>query len=295
MKPTLLKVPTQIEYSFSIRKDIGKRFYHLWHYHPEAELTWIQQGRGTRLVGDRIENFREGDLILLGSQLPHMWRSDGIYYREDSEQKAEAVVLHFREDFLGSSFFQLPEMKILKDLLEKAKRGLKISGATQQEVSRYMSQLFDLEGIDRITVLLSILKTIALSKETEVLSGASFHFSYDEVDTQRINQIYAYTLHHFGNPITIEEIAAVANISPHSFCRYFKAKTRKTFFQFLHEVRIGHACKLLIEDKLSISQICYESGFTNVAHFNRKFKEMIRTTPLQYKKQYNVGRALIKL
>ncbi len=288
MKPTFLKVPSPLAHSFSLRKDIGRRFYHLWHYHPEIELTLVQRGSGTRLMGDSIENFREGDLILVGSHLPHMWRSDEIYFREDTSHQAEATVIHFREDFLGATFFQLPEMKPVKDLLEKARRGIKITGATQQEISGRMQLLFELDGIDRLTSLVSILKTIALSPDLEMLSGASFQFTYDELDTQRINQIYAYILNNFGQKITIEEVAAIASISPHSFCRYFKAKTRKTFSQFLLEIRIGQACKLLIEDKMIISQVCYESGFSNLAHFNRKFKEIMKNTPLKYKKEYNL-------
>jgi AraC-like DNA-binding protein len=286
MKPSFLKISTQHEQSFSVRVDKAPYFYNQWHYHPELELTLIRKGTGTRLVGDSVQHFRENDLTLVGINLPHLWRSDERYFRGEPGLFSEATVIHFREDLWGEPLMALPEMKIIRELLDKARRGLKITGYTQAAVSRQMDQLLTLSGPDRLITLLSILNRIASSEETEMLSGVQLGNNYQEVDAERINQIYHYTLNHFARTITLEEIAALANISPYSFCRYFKSKTRKTFFQFLNEIRIGHARKLLIEDKLSVSQIALESGFPNLAHFNRKFKEMTQLTPVKYRQQF---------
>jgi AraC-like DNA-binding protein len=286
MKPAFLKIATQPEKSFSVRIDKVPYFFNQWHYHPELELTLIRKGSGTRLVGDSVQHFSENDLTLVGSNLPHLWRSDELYFREEPGLFSEAAVIHFREDLWGKEFLALPEMRSIRDLLDKARRGLKITGYTRTEVSRLMDQMLALSGPERLIMLLSILNQIALSQELEVLSGVHFGNSYQELDAQRINQIYSYTLNHFSRPITLEEIAAVASISPYSFCRYFKSKTRKTFFQFLNEIRIGHARKLLMEDKFSVSQIALESGFPNLAYFNRKFKEVTQLTPMKYRQQF---------
>ena len=289
MKPALLLVPFQPARSFSVQQFCVPYFYTQWHYHHEIELTLICEGTGTRLVGDSIENFVPGDLVLMGANLPHMWRSDAAYHQHTDGLLAKSIVIHFREDFWGDSFLTLPEMKPIRELLERAKRGLKITGYTQQLISQKMSEFVRLEGIHRLIKLLDILSIIDESSDVAVLSSIGFSSSYTQNDAQRMTKIYEYVLNQFSREIALEEIAAVVHISPKSFCRYFKSKTRKTFTQFVSEVRIGQACKLLIDDKMSIGQICYEIGFMNLSNFNRQFKAMTGLTPAQYRKTYMVG------
>ncbi|MGO4294978.1 AraC family transcriptional regulator [Chitinophaga sp. RAB17] len=286
MKPILRKVDTGHNYSFSIREDIYPYLYNHWHYHPETELTLIRKGSGMRLVGDSMERFNDGDLILLGADLPHMWRSDEIYFQELPDLQIEAVAIHFKADFWGSGFLELPEMKGVKDLLKKAKNGIKIHGRTREMVSLKMEAILHASQVQRIEYLLSMLHMIALSEEYTLLSSMGFANTYNISNTDNINQIYTYTFNNFQQKITLKDVATAANVSPNSFCRYFKSRTLKTYWQFLLEIRIGYACRLLIENNLSVSQIGYTCGFNNLSNFNRQFKIITKKTPLQYMKAY---------
>ncbi|HWB28320.1 MAG TPA: AraC family transcriptional regulator [Chitinophagaceae bacterium] len=285
MKPILRKVDTGNN-SFSIKEDIYPHLYNHWHYHPEVELTLIRKGTGMRLVGDNIEQFKDNDLVLLGANLPHLWRSDAAYFKNDPELFVEAVAIHFKKDFWGSDFLELPEMKHIKAVLEKAKRGIKITGKTKRLLLPKMEAALQAGDAARIILLIEMLATIATSKDYKFLASAVFLKSYSLATTDKINTIYDYTFTHFQKELSIKEIAKVANLSPHSFCRYFKTRTLKTYWQFLLEVRIGYACKLLIENKLTVARICYECGFNNLSNFNRHFKDITKVTPLQYGKQY---------
>jgi len=286
MKPHLLKIPLVPEYSFSIRRDVGPHSRNRWHYHPELELVHIKNGTGTRFIGDSIDTFEAGDLLLIGANLPHYWRYDAHYFQAESMPPAEATVVHFTEHFWGESFLALPENKPLRELLERARLGIRVTGECQQQVITQLRQLLTLSGLERLIGLLTILKTIAFSQETVPLSRVPFHSRFDEYDLDRIDQIYAYTFAHASQKIQLADIAKVAHLSPQAFCRYFKSRTRKTYSQFVMEVRIRKACNLLIEKKLSVAQICYESGFRNFSHFNRQFKMLTQLTPLQYQAQY---------
>jgi AraC-like DNA-binding protein len=286
MKPILRKIDTGYNYSFSVRRDTSPYLYNHWHFHPEIELTLIRKGQGMRLVGDSMEPFSDGDLILLGSNVPHLWKSDPLYFEGRPGVHIESVAIHFMENFWGPAFLGLPELKGIKEILAKAKRGIKITGETRQKIAAMMNDILEAGQVERITLLINMLNILSLSKEYTLLSGIGFTKSYDLVHTDKINAIYNYTLDHFQNKITIQEIAAIANVSPHSFCRYFKSRTLKTYWQFLLEVRIGYAYKLLIEDKMSISQICYSCGFNNLSNFNRQFKIITGMTPSQYLKAH---------
>lgn len=289
MKPFFLKVATNPNHSFSIRNDESPFFFNTWHYHPEVELVWVRASSGTRIIGDSAERFEAGDMVLLGANLPHMWRNDTQYFEGLPDLKARSTVVHFRADFWGTAFLELPEMKGVAELLKRAERGLHLDAATAEKVQDCLSALSQEEkpGFERLTGLLKILNIMALSKNLRPISAAIFSKNlYVENDAERINKIYTYIVQHFQKNIKLEEVAAIANISPHSFCRYFKHKTHKTYSQFLTDIRIGQACKMLIENQKSISEICYECGFNNLSNFNRHFKKMKNLTPTEYAKQF---------
>tara|TARA_R110002124_G_scaffold286397_1_gene467227 strand:- start:167 stop:1030 length:864 start_codon:yes stop_codon:yes gene_type:complete len=284
MKPQLIKVPRGIKRSFSIRRDVVLHFYDRWHYHPEIELVNIEQGSGTQFIGDSIQNFQNGDLLLIGPNLPHYWRCDEKYFKGDPELFAQATVLHFLPELFGGNFLNLPENKAIAELIQKAQFGIKLTGDTKDKIINIMQDILLQKSSNSIIALLEILETLAQSPDVKILSNKFVLKDMDSFETDRINEIYNYTISHFQRKITIAEIADVANISPHSFCRYFKSRSRKTYSQFLLELRIGHACKLLLEEKLSVAQICFESGFNNFANFNKYFKAINGITPLQYQK-----------
>ncbi|GAA4445937.1 AraC family transcriptional regulator [Nibrella saemangeumensis] len=286
MKPQLLKVPIGIDYSFSVRQDKMPYFYNRWHYHPEIELIHIETGTGTQLIGDSIQNFQDGDVLLVGSNLPHYWRSEDRYFAGQPDMWSTATVVHFQENFWGERFLYLPENRPIRTLLDKAKAGIRVTGTTQHRVQDLLARLLTAPGSERILLLLTTLQTIALSSDVTVLSSSSQFARISEAEADQINRIYAYSIANFQRKISLEEIAEVANVSPNSFCRYFKSRTRKTYSQFLLELRIGHACRLLLEGKLSIAQVCYESGFNNFSNFNKYFKEHTGLSPLKYQQQH---------
>jgi AraC-like DNA-binding protein len=286
MKPQLLKVSPGPAHSFSVRQDLVPHFNNRWHYHPEVELIHFKKGEGTQFVGDSIKHFGDGDVVLIGAHLPHYWRFDDSYFKEDATGTADVRVAHFCENFWGDFFLQLPENKAIKTVLEKARRGIKITGKTKKIVADILEKMLVSEGSERIILLMEALIAIAGCTQITVLSSMGFKHNTDNVENDRINAIYEYSLANFKNKIHLEEIASIANISPSSFCRYFKSRTRKTYSQFLIEIKVGYACKLLIENKVIIKQLCYESGFNNFASFHKYFKMITGKSPLTYQKEF---------
>ncbi len=283
MKPQLLRVPSSSDCSFYVRRDVVLYFYDRWHYHPELELLHIEQGSGTQFIGDSIAHFQAGDVLLIGANLPHYWRCDKEYFENRAGLLAQATVVHFRDDFWGETFLKLPENRPVAALFARAKQGIRLHGPVAEQIKPLMQSLLTQQGPQRLATFLQILVLMAESDDLEILSAADYPNQFDEADTERINRIYAYSLTHFQRKISLNEIAVVANLSPHSFCRYFKSRSRKTYAQFLLELRVHHACKLLMEDKLPIAQICYDSGFNQFSGFNKYFKSITGKSPKEYR------------
>jgi AraC-like DNA-binding protein len=261
-------------------------FHNRWHYHPETELIYIEKGSGTQFIGDSIQQFKDGDLVLVGSCLPHYWRCDERYFRNHPGLQVKATVIHFQENFWGKDFLSLPESKGIRDLLAKARKGLAITGKTKEAVIESIQAMGEAMDMERLILLLKALSLMAKSAELKSLSSIGFQPSVDDQLSDRMEVIYNYSVAHFKKGISLEEIASVAHLSHKSFCRYFKSRTRKTYSRFLQELRVGNACKLLIENKLSLTQVCYESGFNNYANFYRYFKFITGKTPLTYQKEH---------
>lgn len=284
MQAIFRKVNSSIDYSFVARTDRLPYLYEKWHFHPELELNHIVQSRGTRFVGDCIEEFDEGDLTFLGSNLPHVWKNDRTYFLPDSPLRAEARVIQFLPDCFGPEFLNLKEIEPIRRLFEKSKRGLRIMGKTKEAVLLLMTQLLEnSNGVQRIGVFLQILDLIAESEEVVFLSSEGFLDSYHRFDTDTINRVYEFTLSQFNRRILIEEVAAIAHMSVANFCRYFKNRTQKTYIQLLTEVRIGYACRMLIENRKSIQQIAFDCGFHNLSNFNRSFRLLKNQKPTTYR------------
>lgn len=282
MDPHLLAIPLSSQESFSVKLEIGWNFYKQWHYHREIEIIYIIKGTGTRFIGDRIDNFREDELLLIGSNVPHMLRTHGDLTKENPD--TEAIVVHFLPDILGS-FINLPENKAIADLLFQSAHGLDIKGETLLSAKRILHSIRYARNTEKLILLIQFLHLIATSTDTEALSQLRFTNSFNKLDDDRLNRIYNYTMNNFLRQITLKEIADVVHMSPNSFCRYFKSRTKKRYSAFLLEIRVSHACKLLAETGYSMAVIAYESGFMNVSNFNRHFKLIIGKTPYQYRAQ----------
>jgi AraC-like DNA-binding protein len=290
MKPHFHKVPIGIAQSFGIRHDRKPNFGTLWHYHPELELHFIIKGHGIQYIGETISGFSDGDLILLGENLPHTWRCSQVYFRGDSDEQVEAIVLHFSPNCLGKNFLDLPEAQLIPILFERAKKGLKVTGKTREKVAQILHSLLEASQLDRLIYLLQILNLLAKSPETETISpGYDFSHLHNVSEMARLEKIYTHVMGNFQNNLTLEEMASIAHLSVTSFCRYFKKMTNKSFIEFLTEVRISNVCKGLLEDKLPLEMICSECGFQNMSNLYRHFKKVTGMTPHVYRKSITSG------
>lgn len=286
MKPQLLKVSTNPINSFSARQDNVPYINNRWHYHNEVELIHFKRGNGTQFIGDHIKRFRSGDVVLVGSNLPHYWRFDDVYFNALAPAVADVRVIHFNENFWGEVFLNLPENKTIKNILEKAKRGIQITGPLRIEIAELLEELLQTEGTKRIILLMEALQAIGNSAPAKLLSSIGFKHNFEESENDRIHAIYEFSLANFKRKIATREVADIAHVSVNYFCRYFKSRTRKTYSLFINEIRIGHACKLLIENKINVKQICYESGFYNFASFHKYFRSITGKSPLHYQKEF---------
>jgi AraC-like DNA-binding protein len=294
MKPHFLKVAVGTELSFSVRRDVVPFFYNRLHFHPEIELVYIHKGTGTQFIGSTVTRFAPGNLIMVGSNLPHMWGCDPVYFEAAGDGlSAEATVVHFHPNFLGDSFFNLPEHRSYQLLLAKSMQGLRVAGKTKVKVVELMHRLSKAKVSDRVLLLLLILRQLAQSTETNVIATTDFTAQLSISETSRLNNIYQYILQNFHESISLEKVASIAHISPRSFCRYFKLHTQKTFSGFLIEVRIAHACKLLQQEDKTVCEVCYECGFNNLSNFYRLFRKQMNITPLDYKRK--VSQSMPKL
>jgi AraC-like DNA-binding protein len=282
MKPKLLKVPRTPAQSFSVREDRDPFINNRWHYHAEVELIFFHQGSGTQFVGDHIKRFHPGDIILVGSNLPHYWRFD-------DPGPVHSTVIHFSENFWGDAFLELPETKPIRSLLEKARRGILVSAREEGGIPALVEKIRSAEGVGRIIALIECLSNFAGSDRLQLLSSIGFRPDFSESENDRINAIYDYTFHHFTQKIYLDQVATVAGLVPNSFCRYFKSRTGKTYTQFLTEIRIGHACKLLLDNRISIKQLCFESGFNNFTCFHKNFRMITGKTPQLYLKEHRIS------
>ncbi|GAB2763423.1 AraC family transcriptional regulator [Rhabdobacter roseus] len=283
MKPHFHRVPLKSQNSFSIRHEKESAFGTVWHYHPELELHHLIKGKGVRFIGDDISNFSDGELILLGENLPHTWR---VEEGSSSHATAEVIIIHFLPDCLGADLLHLPEAYLIPKLYEKARKGLVIKGKAREEIIPLMYAAADAHNLDRLILLLTILKILAETEEVSSIASANAFYKSNDSETLRLNTVYAFTLSNYKKEISLKDVSSVANLSVTSFCRYFKLMTNKTYNDFLTEIRISHACRLLVDDRLATEVICFECGFNNVSNFYRHFKKVTDMTPLEYKRKY---------
>ena len=289
MKAQLLKIPQISDASFSVRQYKQSNINSRWHFHPEIELIRIHNGSGTQFMGDNIRRFEADDIVLVGSNLPHFWRYDEE--NEIIEDKIYSTVIHFTEQLWGERFFHLPENLMIKNVLEKSKRGLLLKGNTRNKVANLMEKIRLSEGTYRLIYLLESLAVISVGNQAEItpLTSLGFEHQSSVSEQERINIIYDYSFKNFKERIPLETIAAEIGFAPSSFCRYFKSKKGKSFTDFILELRVGHACKLLHENKLNVKQICYDSGFNNFSSFHKHFKAITGFSPQNYQKSYIAG------
>jgi len=283
MQPLLIDKNSVLKDSIDIKKMDLPYLDTPFHFHNAYEMVWIIKSNGRRIVGDNMENFTDGDLVLMGPDLPHVWYNEREYYSKDSNLKVEAIVVYFRPDWLTDDLLNSSGLSGLRVLLENMKRGIKILGLTKKKVIRNIIKLTNSQGLKRIIRILNILELLSRSKEYECLASSGYVNSYNQKDVERIDKVYQYVINNYAKKIKLEDVASIANMTPTSFCKYFRNRTQKTFINFVNEIRIGYACKLLCDENLSVSEICYECGFNNFTNFNRNFKAFTKTSPTEFR------------
>lgn len=287
MKSIEVRLPRDFDKSFIVFQEIGQYFPVPWHYHPEYELVLVLKSTGRRMVGDNIGYFEEGDLVCMGPLLPHVWVNDAQYINGQADHRAEAIVIHFKDDFLGENFLKLPEMDALRTFLTLSRRGVALHGKTKDRINALMIDMVGMNGLQRLASLLSIFDILSSTSEYEVLASDGYMHKADN-QHDRLGKITDFIMQNFDREISLPEVAQIANMAVTTFCNFFKDQYRTTFVDYLNTVRIGHACKLLSEKNQNVVEVAYECGFNNLANFNRQFKKYKKMTPTQYRRTVNI-------
>ena len=272
--------------SIFIRKNSYANFLKIWHYHPELELVTVLKSKGTRFIGDSIEKFQPKDVVLIGKNLPHMWLNDQKYFKENSQLKAEAISIHFKEDFLGNTFLQLPEIKPIVALFKKAEQGIQFKNVPKS-IRQAIETLNSETDFNKTHQFIGILHQLALHDDYKLLASAGYVSLLTLEELKLSNKVIAYIFKNFNNDINLKTVADIANMNPSAFSRSFKRVHRKTFSKYANEIRVGFACKLLQENELNVAAVAYESGFNNLSNFNRQFKMIKKMSPSGYLKKHS--------
>ncbi|MBZ9651869.1 AraC family transcriptional regulator [Psychroflexus montanilacus] len=281
-KPILEKLEPNFGNSFSYKRfnaDNQNKSDTFWHYHPELELVYVNEGSGKRLVGSHASYYRNGNLILIGSNLPHCGFTDTL------EKNQRETVVQMLPSFLGDSFFEIPELKNIKKLLQRAQYGIVFHGDAKREIGSKLEALSSVTPVNRLIGLLKILSMLEQTKNYTLLNADGYILEAKLEDNQRINMIFNFVQNEFQRSITLDEISEKVNMTKPAFCRYFKKITGKTFVDFVNTYRLTHAAKMLHEKQVSILDVCFDSGFNNFSHFNKKFKAFTGRTPTQYRNE----------
>lgn len=263
------------------------QFTYPWHFHQEFEILYVIEGSGTRFVADSIVEFQSGDMVLVGSALPHFWRSDEKYFDSGGKLNVKYIVIQFPNDFLKSEIANYPEYHLIGDLLERASRGVWFRDEFTGKISGKIIKVAKSSGFERIILLQELLQTLAKTNDYKLLAGELYQHDKQNFTNFRLTKVLQFLNTNYQRKIELESVADIANLHPAAFCRFFKEKTGKSLSEYVSDLRIGYACRLIIEGKLSVSQISYESGFNNLSNFNRTFKRHTKMTPTAYFQRFH--------
>ena len=283
METTEIRLFKESDQSFIYH--IEERDFGIYHHHPEYELVYIENGSGVRIVGDNIDEFKKNDLVFLGSSLPHVWRCDNAYNNYDGTFNGKGYVIQFLEDFIGESFWKLPENRGLMSFFSHASRGCKFFGLTKNRLIEIMIAMESMKPVERFYALFSIYEILATTKEYSFICSPAYHNTHVLTESDPLRDVVEYLLQNFKKDIKLKDVLDIANMSNTRFFLAFKKAYRMPFKSYLLKLRIGYACRLLANPNRNVSQIAYESGFENLSNFNRHFKAIKHCTPTSYRKK----------
>jgi len=268
-----------------VKWDDFPHFTYPWHFHSEFEIVYVLKSSGTRFVADSIEAFNEGDITLIGSNLPHFWKSgnsDGAV----GNDRVNAIVVQFHTDFFRDEINAYPEFYKISELLKRASTGVHFLDPASEKIGKMLKRLLKLNGMERILYFIKLLDFMARTENYRILASNTYLLEDPKVLSRRLDKIMHFIITNYQRKLTLDEVAGKIGMNTAAFSRYFKEKTGKNFIFFVNEMRIGYACKLLIENILPVTQICFECGFNNVSNFNRMFKRQTGYTPGMYQQQF---------
>ncbi|MEO9020709.1 MAG: AraC family transcriptional regulator [Ginsengibacter sp.] len=254
-----------------------------FHFHPEMELVYITESYGKRIIGDRIETFAEGDMVFIGSNLPHVWINDEIFHKDLTHLKAKAIVLYLNKHIFSEGFYDMKESLKINDFFQNAEKGIRIIGQTKEIVAEKLKSLLKKTGFEKVLGLFEILYILSQSKDISFITSHGYIAQLKHSETDRLSEVYKHVQKHFKDDINLHTIATISNLTPQSFCRLFKKRTGKNFVEYLNEVRIAAACKYLLDTDWSISEIGYSCGYKTVSNFNKLFKTIMGNSPKIYR------------
>lgn len=274
----LVKAPFESSFSFHFSEQGSISNLSIWHFNPEFQLVFISNGQGQRLIGGHESSFTDGDLVLIGPNLPKM------SYRQNADEPFTEIVIQVKEDFLGTEIYQKPEFMAIKELFERAESGLVFGEHTKWVVAKRLYEMETFDNFSKMLHLLLILQILAYAEDVKPLNIKHLSINVKPQDYERMQSIYVYVEKNFKEKISNDDIASEVNMTTPAFCRYFKKQTQKTFTEFLTEFRIGQARRLLAQEDSKISVICFDSGFNNLSHFNKQFRQVVGATPSEFRR-----------
>jgi len=282
MHPEFLDRSVDHNRSVSVTRYFNKELIKIWHYHEQIEIVGIISNSGTRFVGDNIEKYESGDIVIIGENLPHMWQNDTT--TSETELNSEVVAIHLGNVFTHTALLELPEYANAKKLIQLSKQGIVFHNATDSLTK--IGKLHTMDSFNQLMTVMDIMHDLGNNPDYELLTSKGFVEKVNDQNEGRLQHVHDYVMNNFKHQISLVQASDVANMNSSSFSRYFKQKYGKNFSQYVNEIRIGYACKLLLKDQYSITEVCFESGFNNISNFNKQFKTIHSISPKEYKRKF---------
>lgn len=284
MEATIEKIERKKGTSFSVIAYTNAYFTAPLHIHPEFELILIEEGRGLSFVGDSIRKLAPGDFMLIGKNLPHLWLSADEYYYKDTKLVSRSVYTQFGKDIFPANLYEIPEMEDIYTLLKKSEKGLYFEGGRIEEMKERFRSLVHAEGFEKLNGLYTLLYLLGTECDYQVLTSDKFINKNDSTTDTIINKIHSFINQNYQNDLSLEDIANHIGMNPSALCRYYKKHTGRRIFEYLTELRISYAVKLLLNKSINIGQVAYDCGYNSLSHFNHQFKQITGYTPSEYVK-----------
>jgi len=288
MKVLPFTIPVPHDHSIIVQEEVLPHFYTYLHRHAETQITWIQKGEGTLLAGNNMHVFREGEIYVIGANLPHLFKSDPAYFLPDSGKEVRTVTVFFNPLGKLSALFNLPEMKTVKTFIAQNPSGFKVPDSMYPGMVKRIIALQKTSGAEQLYSFIELLNVLSATNNLQPLSTGSYAFSMTDPEGMRIASVYNYIMQNYSSALTLEDVAMQAHLTPTAFCRYFKKHTRHTLVNFVNKVRVNEACKMLVNGSAkSIATIAYSCGFNSITNFNYVFKSITGVSPRDYVNSYS--------